>query len=269
MKLAISNIAWTEAAEAEILSLLGKKGVSAIELAPSRVWKNWEFTAEAGDRYRKALQSQGLTCSSLQALLFQQPDLKVFGTPEQRAALMQHLQRVADLAVVLGAKPMVLGAPKNRDRGDLDEKTAFAQAVELFAELGDYCARLEVCLCLEPNPIAYGCNFITDSNRGAHLVRTVNSPGFRLHLDAAGMHLAGEEVVSAIAHAADVLEHFHISEPNLGDFTAPTVDHAAIAQALQTIGWDKWITIEMRATDQPVESVKQAIDTVRAIYEAV
>lgn len=267
MKLSISNIAWTEATDAEVLSLLANGGVKAIEVAPTRIWPEWEFTQADSDRYRESLQSQGVTCSSLQAILFKQPDLKLFGNDEQRAALVAHLKRIADLAAVLGAKPMVFGAPKNRDRGELDEKTAFHLAADLFSEVGDYCHQQGVCLCLEPNPVDYGCNFITNSQSGTQLVRTVNSPGFRLHLDAAGMYLAGEEIPQAIEEAADVLEHFHISEPNLGNFVAPKVNHADIAKMLRAIGWDKWVTIEMRATEQPVEGVKQALDTVKAIYE--
>lgn len=269
MKLSISNIAWTDETDAEVLSLLAAEGVSAIEVAPTRIWANWEISPEAGDRYRQTLQSQGLVCSSLQAILFKQPDLKVFGTPEQRAALVAHLKQVADLAAALGAKPLVFGAPKNRDRGDLDEKTALHQAIDVFAEIGDYCAQKGVCLCLEPNPTDYGCNFITNSQQGAELVRLVNSPGFRLHLDAAGMYLAGEDLPQAIEAAEDVLAHFHISEPNLGSFAEPKVDHSAITHTLKTIGWSNWVTIEMRATEQPVDSVKQALETVRNIYEVV
>jgi sugar phosphate isomerase/epimerase len=269
MKLSISNIAWTDETDAEVLALLQTEGVRAIEVAPTRIWTDWQFDEQAIANYRQSLQTQGLACSSLQAILFKQPDLKVFGTPEQKAALVEHLKRVADLAAKLGAGPMVFGAPKNRDRGDLDETTALHQAVDLFAEIGEYCQQKGVCLCIEPNPTAYACNFITNSQQGAELVRLVNSPGFRLHLDAAGMFLAGEDLPTAIAAAADVLAHFHISEPNLGDFASPKVDHAAIAHTLHAIGWNHWVTIEMRSTDQPIASVKQALETVKAIYEVV
>lgn len=269
MKLSISNIAWTDETDVAVLSLLQTEGVRAIEIAPTRIWADWQFDEQAIAQYRQTLQAQGLVCSSLQAILFKQPNLKVFGTPAQKAALVEHLKRVADLAAGLGAVPLVFGAPKNRDRGELDETTALHQAADLFAEVGDYCQQKGVCLCIEPNPTDYGCNFITNSQQGAEFVRLVNSPGFRLHLDAAGMFLAGEDLPTAIAAAADVLAHFHISEPNLGDFANPKVNHAAIAQTLQEIGWKHWVTIEMRATDQPSASVQQALETVKAIYEVV
>jgi D-psicose/D-tagatose/L-ribulose 3-epimerase len=267
VKLTISNIAWPEAADADVLALLPQFGVAAIEVAPTRIWPDWDFTAQSVADYRQFLQDKGLECSSLQAIVYKKPDLKVFGTLAERAGLVAHLRRVADMAAALGAKPMVFGAPKNRDRGDLDEQTAFSQAADLFAEIGDYCHQRGVCLCIEPNPVEYACNFVTESQTGAALVRAVNSPGFRLHLDAAGMHLAGENAAQALESTIDVLEHIHLSEPNLGNFAQPQVDHKTIAQTLRSLGWNKWLSIEMRASEHPIDSVKQALDYVKTVYK--
>lgn len=266
MKLAISNIAWTSELDNEMLSRL-QGNVAAIEIAPTRLWSDWQFSEVDVADCLKTLQHHDLVCSSLQAIVFGKPDLKLFGTPDQRLVLIEHLKRVADLSAWLGARPMVFGAPKNRDRGDLDEQTAFRVAVDVFSEVGDYCAQRQVCLCIEPNPPIYGCNFVTTSQQGIDLVRAVNSPGFRLHLDAAGMHLAGDDIARSLEAAADVLEHVHISEPNLSDFAAPQVAHGQMAQGLREIEWDKWISIEMRASAHPIKSVEQAIAIVQKLYQ--
>lgn len=268
MKLAISNIAWPAEMDDTILPLLQNQ-VAAVEIAPTRLWPDWQFDEIAIAAWRQTLQHHGLVCSSLQALVYGRPNLQLFGPPEARAALVTHLKRVAKLAAKLGAKPMVFGAPKQRDRGNLSEAAAFAAAVEVFAEVGDYCDQQGVCLCIEPNPPQYGCNFVTNSQQGAELVRSVNSPGFRLHLDAAGMHLAGEETARALESTADVLEHIHVSEPNLSDFAAPQVNHAQVAAGLKAIGWNKWVSIEMAASTDPIASVKQAIETVTQQYVGV
>ena len=268
MKLSISNIAWT--AELDDIMLLRLQGkVAAIEIAPTRLWSDWQFTEADVNDCLQTLARHDLVCSSLQAIVFGKPDLKLFGTPDQRIALVEHLKRVADLSAMLRARPMVFGAPKNRDRGDLDTQTAFSTAADVFSEVGDYCAQRQVCLCIEPNPPAYGCNFITNSQQGIDLVQAVNSPGFRLHLDAAGMHLAGDDASRSLTAAADVLEHIHISEPNLSDFANPQVDHAQVAHGLRNIGWDKWISIEMRASTDPIKSVEQSIAIVRELYQGL
>ncbi|MCY7279268.1 MAG: hypothetical protein LH702_37435 [Phormidesmis sp. CAN_BIN44] len=90
MKLAISNIAWTSELDNEMLSRL-QGNVAAIEIAPTRLWSDWQFSEVDVADCLKTLQHHDLVCSSLQAIVFGRPDLKLFGTPGQRFALIEHL----------------------------------------------------------------------------------------------------------------------------------------------------------------------------------
>ena len=268
MKLSISNIAWPARSEPQVFSLLHELGVRGIEVAPTRLWPEWHAGPREAAAYRAKLVQEEIACSSLQAVLFGKPELRLFADAAARVALLEHLTRVAEIAAALGAGPVVFGAPRNRDRGTLSDQAAFDVAVDFFKRVGDTFAARGVCLCIEPNPEAYGCNFVTRSDEGARLVRAVASPGFRLHLDAAGMHLAGEDPGRAVAAAADVLEHVHISEPQLGDLANPQVDHRALARALRSIGWKKWIVIEMKETPQPLQDVQIALRRATELYAA-
>ncbi len=267
MRLAVSNIAWPAPLDGAALDVLAAHGCHGIEIAPTRVWPDWNIPAGAPAALRAELDARGFACSSLQAILFGQPDLHVFGDMKNRAALLEHIRRVAALAAELGAGPLVFGAPKNRDRGALSHEEAMRLAVDVFGALGEVCAQAGVCLCLEPNPVAYGCNFVTHSYEGADLVRRVGAPGFRLHLDAAGLFLSGEDPAQALPACRDVLAHVHISEPQLGGFEAPQrAHHAALAQALTEIGWNRWIAIEMRPSDAPLGALACALDFVQSCY---
>ena len=265
---AISNIAWPSELDDQVFLLLKDLGIAAIEIAPTRIGSEWNISREAAIAYRDILAKRGLSCSSLQAITYGKPELKLFGNAVERLNLLDHFKRVADLAAALGAGPVVLGAPKIRDRGPLGAADAFSIAADFFVEAGAYFAGRGVCLCLEPNPPQYGCNFVTTSKEGAALVRAVASPGFKLHLDAAAMHLSGEDPARSIEKVADVLEHFHASEPWLDTFYAPKVDHRALAVALRRIGWSKYISIEMRVGEDPVEAVRVAAEAVMEAYGA-
>jgi D-psicose/D-tagatose/L-ribulose 3-epimerase len=266
-KLTVSNIAWDSTPITEILPILRNAGVSAIEVAPTVVWPNWQgATVEAAEQYADGLREEGFSIPSLQAILFAKPDLHLFGSPQQIGGLKSHIEYVADLAQAMGAKILVFGAPKNRLRGATPFDRARHIAVEFFSHVGDACAKRGVCLCIEPNPVQYGCDFITNSADGFELVELVNSKGFGLHLDVAGMHLADESAHDAIVSTADRLRHIHISEPNLQDFTQPVCDHASAAKALQEIDYTAWVSIEMRKSEQPKESLKRACDFVMERY---
>lgn len=258
MNLAVSNIAWPAELDASVYRMLAANGIGAVEIAPTRIWPQWQgITASAVHSFRRTVEEAGLRISSLQSILFHKPELRLFGSPEDREALYRHLCVCADLASDLGAECMVFGAPRNRDRGTLLEDEAFAIAVDFFSRAGAYCSQRGTCLGFEANPAQYGCNFVTDSVTAARLVRAVGSTGFRLHLDTACLHLAGEDAVSVIADNADILCHFHVSEPYLGAFSAPEVPHQTVAAALKP--YHRWVSLEMRATHPPLPALERAV----------
>jgi D-psicose/D-tagatose/L-ribulose 3-epimerase len=267
MKLAVSNIAWPAELDAAVFDLLVESGIGGIEVAPTRVWPQWQGIHPASTReFRRMVESSGLRISSLQSILFQKPELILFGSDEVRQAMEEHLRRCADLAADLGAGCMVFGAPRNRDRGPLTEAQAFAVASEFFARVGEYCLARGVWIGFEANPVDYKCNFATDGETAARLVRAVGSQGFRLHLDSACLRLAGEDTAQAIRSHADILRHFHASEPNLGAFSNPLASHQEAAAALRSVHYEQWVALEMRAGDPPLPALREALRFVRGIY---
>lgn len=269
MKLAVSNIAWDLAEQDAVFELLKSRAVTGIELAPTKLWPDWQgadrAAAEAAGR---AFAAAGFAVPALQAILFGKPDLKVFGNQQQRQELIAHIELVASLAKGVGAKVLVFGSPKNRDRGMLSPAEAMAEAVAVFSEAAEVCADDGVQLCIEPNPEGYGCNFVTNWRQAEELARRVDRPGFGLHLDAGCIHMAGDDPAEAIAECADITAHFHISEPMLADLSDPQVDHARAGQALRDSGYQGWLSIEMRRTENPLQSIEQALDTVLDCYVA-
>jgi D-psicose/D-tagatose/L-ribulose 3-epimerase len=260
MKLAVSNIGWNVAEEPTILELLQSSGVHGVEIAPTKIWPRWTGASveEAGE-LRRRYEDHGLQIPALQSVLFECPELRLFSDADGRLALREHLLRVSQIARYLGAGRVVFGSPRNRDRGTLDPASAMDQAAEFFSALGSDLRDLGVCLCIEANPAVYHCNFVTRWFEAAELVRRIASPGIGLHLDVACTVLAGDDPVMAIQQCATAIRHFHISEPHLGGFSAPIIDHARVGDALRKSGYDGWVSIEMRRQDDPIGAVREAI----------
>lgn len=266
MRLAVSNIAWERQDEPEILRLLREREVAGIEVAPTKIWPDWEgATPRAAAAYRDRLADQGFVVPSLQAILFGKPDCTLFD-PAGAPRLLDHMRLVAELAASLGARALVFGAPKNRRRGNLPMSEALRRAAEVLGEAGRICAEQGACLCIEPNPPDYGCDFVTTSDEGAALVGAAPARSLGLHLDSAGMLLSGEDGAAAIGRHRGILRHYHASEPDLGNFTAPKVDHGRLGKALAAAGYGGWVAIEMRATAAPARDLGIALDTVRRAY---
>ena len=90
--------------------------------------------------------------------------------------------------------------------------------------------------------------------------------GIRLHFDTGGMHLSGEDAFGMIQRYAGLALHFHASEPHLQAFAAPVAEHAASAEALRQVGYNGYVSIEMRAMADGLNSISQAIDFISLVY---
>ncbi len=265
MRVSISNLAWENDIESTVFDALRARGLSYIEIAPTKIWAEWRnINPTSVNFFRERITN--FEVSSFQSLLFGKPELSIFGSDEIKQHTFLHLKMVADLAASLGAKPLVFGSPKNRDPLDRSADKAFAEAAEFFGLIGDYCDKIGVTLCLEANPTQYGCKFITNATEAAKLVRAVNSNGFRLHLDTACMLLAGDDVAKTIAENHDILAHFHASEPNLGNFAKPESHHTVAANSLKKIGYLGFVSIEMLNKENRIEPITEALDYVTRIY---
>jgi sugar phosphate isomerase/epimerase len=151
----------------------------------------------------------------------------------------------------------------------MPEDEAQQIAKEFFAALGEEAQAHDVQFCIEPNAPDYACDFITDAKQGIEIVKEVASPGFWLHLDIACMALAGDDVTQSIHDAADVIRHFHISAPMLGQVEASAaVPHRAAAAALRDINYQGYVSIEMRPGDEGtnVDRVERAVRFAKEVY---
>lgn len=269
MKLAISNIAWNLDEDQIISRLMQEYGVTGVEIAPTKIWdKPLETGAAEIAAYRKFWHDRGIEVSSMQALLFGRPDLTLFESVARRGQTLDYLKGMIRLGGRLGAKALVFGSPKNRRINDMPREQAEEIAVGFFEEAGMVAADHDTTLCIEPNPAAYGCDFITTSAEGRSLVARVNQPGFCLHLDAAGMTLSHEDVEAELEKSVPGICHFHISEPNLQPIGTGGVEHAAFARALKDRGYDRWVSVEMVAHGTPDNApvIETALKSVRMHY---
>ncbi len=268
MKLAISNIAWRPEEEAAVRDLLVQEGVHYIELAPTKYWE--DPTTALDDEIASRVEqwkSFGIDVVAFQSMLFLRPDLKLFESESNRRDTVGYMKKFLVLANKMGAKRLVFGSPKNRQRGDMSKEKADEIALEFFRELGDIAAANDVKLCIEPNALQYACDYITTAEEGANLVRSINSPGIGLHLDTACMHLAGDNIEQSIKANIDILEHFHISAPMLETVDAKSgIDYETTLQILKDLNYANIVSIEMKPDEgDNVARVKKTLQYIKPI----
>ena len=145
MRLAVSSLAWEPSQDEEARATLVRRGVTGVELAPLGYWPTAPLVSPSVlVEYRNRWIDAGLPIVALQGVLFGKPELRLFGSSEQQTAFVEHMSGIARLAAALGARVVVLGAPKNRLRGTLSEEEAIAVATPLLTRVASVAADVGV-----------------------------------------------------------------------------------------------------------------------------
>lgn len=269
MQLCISSIAWRNDEEEAVAQKMQELGVAHVELAPTKIWTEpVDVSEEEAKKVVTWWKDRNIEVVAFQSMLFSHPELHLFDDEANTKKTLAYLQKFIRLAGFMGAKRMVFGSPKNRQIGTLTYEQAFKSAVTFFSELAKTAEEVGVVFCIEPNAPQYNCDFVTTAQQGIDVVSAVNRGGFKLHLDAACMSLAGDLPENAIINAQDYLRHFHISSPMLDTVEQrDDVDHKAAAAALSTINYSGFVSIEMRPTeDDNVARVEKSIRFAKSVY---
>ncbi len=271
MELAVSQIAWLPSEEGEIASLLRSKGVRQIELAPPRIFADpSEPQLDEALKCRSFWRSFGLTPVAFQALLFGRPDLKLFSDNSVREELFSYLAKTIVAAGHIGVRALVFGSPINRQvPANLSAEAAWDISCSFFERLADVANDSGTWFCIEPNPKQYGCNFVTTADEGLRLVKDVGKKGFGLHLDLAGMWLAGDTLETVIPSSIPILRHFHVSSPNLEEVKNNGLPYSDAIRELKKNDYTGSVSIEMKSKSTANWSaVESAVDFMGAIINS-
>ena len=267
-RLSVSNLAWGVDHHKQVLTLLAGLGVRGVEVAPTRIAPWADLSPDRLRRYRSEVEAAGLSISSLQAIFFGVEEARLLHDSLAFEAMSEQFRLVAEIGAILGAEIAVYGAPRTRMRGNMSHESARGIAMERFSVLGDIAQSFGVSIGIEPIPGAYGGDFLTSAFEVIEFVRELRHPFVRLHLDTGCVLLAGDKIDEAIRGGIPWLRHFHVSEPQLGDFTAPTAQHGLASASLRHTGYEHWIAIEMIEQDvNPIEALSTAIRFAMTTYE--
>ncbi|OLP62039.1 hypothetical protein BJF93_07945 [Xaviernesmea oryzae] len=224
---------------------LAKLGVSGLEIAPGRI-APWDQQTDIVQRnFRRHVESFGLTVSSLQAIFFGVDNINLLEDTQSFKRMSEHMHKVGGLAQEIGASVAVFGAPRQRSKGTLTDDEAFRIGSERFAELAETARQYDMIIGLEPVPPYYNGDFLTTWQSVLQMVRFTRHDNLKVHLDTSCVMLGGGDIAEAVVTCAAELAHFHAAEPDLKDFQNPEADHKSAFKALQQIGYDKWVAVEM------------------------
>ncbi len=209
---------------------------------------------------KRELDRNHLVCGSICACLG--PDRDLRGTREQQKNSMDYLKKVLDQMVVLDCPSVVGPVYSSVGRADAvptpEYRKQWQTVVKNLKALSQHAAKREKQICLEPLN-RFETDFINTCDQALRMVKDVNSPALRLHLDTFHMNIEEKDQAGAIRKAGKLLGHFHACGSDRGTPGNDHIDWKPIAKALKDIGYQGDVVIESFTTDVKVIARAAAI----------
>jgi sugar phosphate isomerase/epimerase len=267
----ISNIALPAYEHSADLSKLAEIGYGGLEVAPSRVWEDtWKgLSNESVTRYRSQIENAGLTVVGLHSLVFDHPELQLFGDVGSTSNTLQFMIHLSSVCRDLGGKTLIWGG--GRRRGNVPPEDAFKRAVEFMITLCDKTAEHGTTFCFEPLGPS-DSDFINSVLDAKEFAETVNRPNHRIQIDAKALVENDEIDLNIFNAVASEIVHFHANEPGLVVIgRTNTVDHARIGEMLRGVHYNGFISAEQRMLSETtyIEDARESFVALEKNYSPI
>jgi sugar phosphate isomerase/epimerase len=248
MKLGICNELFEDWDFPRVCRVVSELGYDGLEIAPFTLAPLITDLSTARRRELRAMvEDAGLEMIGLHWLLAKTAGLHLTAPdPGVRRATGEYLIALAEATHDLGGTLMVLGSPKQRSLlPGVTYEQAADYAVEVFDRIMPAIGALRVDLCFEPLA-PNDTDFVNTCAQGAELVRRVDHPHFKLHMDVkAQSSERGVTVLELIRRHAREAGHFHAQDVNLRGPGMGEVDFDPIVRGLIEANYDRWISVEV------------------------
>lgn len=272
MKFALCNEMFENRPLAEVCSVASRLGYQGLEIAPFTLAGSAEdVTSEQSKEVCRTIEDHGLEMVGLH-WLFVGPAGLHMTTPDDAVwqRTKDYLKVLIELCSDLGGKVLVVGSPKQRNiLPGQTKQEAWKRATQLFTSVLDNASQHNVTLGIEPLS-AQETDFINTVSEGVQMVRQINHPHFKIHLDVKAMcseQMPVPDIIRSVR--AEDIGHFHVNDPNLYGPGMGDVDYGPIAQAIRDIGWNKWLSVEVFKYDPDPETIaRRSIQYLRCFWSA-
>lgn len=271
MKFAICNETYQGWDFAKTCDHVAETGYQAIEIAPFTLKDDpRDLTEEDAGRYGEIAKAAGLEVVGLHWLLVKPGWLHVT-TPDDllrkdTVAFGMHLARIC---AAMGGRIMVWGSPKQRDVSpDWEYDEAFSRAADTLRKVAEAAGEVGVSIAMEPLARTE-TNFLNTAEETRRLIKTVDHPAFRLHLDVKAMSDEQKSIPEIIRESREDLLHFHANDPNLRGPGFGEMKFEPIADCLKEVGYAGYVSVEVFDYSPDPETIAtQSLSYLKKVFEA-
>src|SRR3989441_80117 len=269
MKFAICNEIFQGWKLEDTFAHAAKSGYDAVEIAPFTVAKSVaDISANERQKIRDAAAGAGIAISGIHWVLAQTEGLHLTHPDASiREKTSQYLCDLVDFCADVGGKTIVFGSPKQRNiLNGVTPREAWIWATAAFREPVMRAEKRAVTICLEPLSSAE-TNFINTAAEAIQFVQQFDSPHFRILLDVKAMCAEPKPIPQIIRDSWPHFGYFHANDRNLKGPGFGNVDFKPIAAALNEVGYDGCVSVEVFNFDDGAEVIaRKSLEYLKRVF---
>jgi sugar phosphate isomerase/epimerase len=271
LKYAICNETFGDWPMEKAFALAAECGYQGIEIAPFTMGQlATDVSAKRRAEVRRMVERAGLEVIGLHWLLAQTKGFHLTsGDADVRRKTADYFGELARFCADLGGKMMILGSPQQRSLApDVSKEQGMKRAAEILLATVPVLEKTNVVIGLEPLA-AVETNFLTTAAEAVELMKRVDSPQIRLHLDCKAMAAESIPIPELIRKYQGVFVHFHANDPNRQGPGFGELDFAPILAALREVSYRGWVSVEvLDYSAGPERIARQSIEYLRQCERA-
>jgi D-psicose/D-tagatose/L-ribulose 3-epimerase len=192
---------------------------------------------------RKAVEANGLETNCCTALV--DGHSLISDSPDIRRRTQQHLRDVAKAAAEAGAKIVCgpLYSPVGYLPGRRRTSDEWKWAVEGFQAVGETLAAHQVTFAIEPLN-RFETYFLNTAADAAQLAKEIGHPNIGILFDTFHANIEEKNIAAGYTTIGPYLKHVHTCENDRGIPGSGHVEWKEVFQALRSLDYDGWLTIE-------------------------
>ncbi len=271
MKFSLCNEMFEDTSLADVCYAAGALGYHGVEIAPFTLCRNaCEFSVDARREAGRIVRDHGLDVVGLHWLYVGTENMHMT-SPDKTlwSAARDYLEELVGMCADMGGSVLVIGSPNQRSlAAGQSYEDGWSRACALFGSVLDAAAERNVTLCVEPlSPKE--TDFLNTVADGVKMVRELDHPNFKVHLDVKAMSAEDGQVPEIIrATKLEDIGHVHVNDPNLYGPGMGDVEYGPIAEALDEVGWDHWLSVEVFKYDpDPVTIARESINCLKRFWK--
>ena len=161
--------------------------------------------------------------------------------------------------------PAIIGSMQGKWGEDLSKDAALDLLREALNELGEHATQYKIPLIYEPLN-RYETNLATTMADGVALLKSLSTSNVKLLADLFHMNVEEANLADAIRTGGDYIGHIHFVDSNRRPAGLGHMDYGPIAEAIQEIGYDGYLSAEAFPYPDSHSAAQQTIDKFQELF---